>query len=309
VSLRYGYVTNGLSGHRLGDALRLLADCGYDGVALTLDPVHFDPFEPRLRSRAAKVGALCAELGLEPVIETGGRYVLDPRRKHHPSLVSDGRERRIDLLRRAVEVAAEIEAPVVSIWSGTLPKRMDREVAWELLLDGCQQILATAERHGVRIGFEPEPGMLVERLIDFEQLARDLGQPPALGVTLDLGHCVCLEPGPVTDCVQRASRALVHVHADDMRRGVHDHLMFGEGELDVATALRALGEIRYRGLVAVELSRHAHAAHEVVPRALAYLREREPRPRSGARFPRVRQLDGTPMPMGRTVVGERGGEG
>jgi sugar phosphate isomerase/epimerase len=60
-----------------------------------------------------------------------------------------------------------------------------------------------------------------------------------------------------------------------MRRGVHEHLMFGEGELETAEALRALRACGYEGLVAVELSRHAHAAHEVVPRAIEALRASE----------------------------------
>jgi sugar phosphate isomerase/epimerase len=60
-----------------------------------------------------------------------------------------------------------------------------------------------------------------------------------------------------------------------MRRGEHAHLPFGEGELDVAAALAALSAIGYEGQVAVELSRHAHEAHELVPRAIAYLRAHE----------------------------------
>jgi sugar phosphate isomerase/epimerase len=67
----------------------------------------------------------------------------------------------------------------------------------------------------------------------------------------------------------------VHVHVEDMRRGVHEHLDFGEGELDLPVALAALEEIGYRGLVAVELSRHSHAADTVVPRAIRVLREAE----------------------------------
>ena len=77
------------------------------------------------------------------------------------------------------------------------------------------------------------------------------------------------------DCIRRAAPQLVHVHIEDMRRGVHEHLMFGDGELDLAVALAALQEIGYRGMTAVELSRHAHAAHETVPRAIALLRGRE----------------------------------
>ena len=102
MSLRFGYVTNGLVGHRLQDALRLLADTGYDGVALTLDHVHFDPDAPLMSSRAATLRALLDELGLSCVVETGARFALDPRRKHFPTLLSEGRNKRVRMLTRAV---------------------------------------------------------------------------------------------------------------------------------------------------------------------------------------------------------------
>ena len=57
-----------------------------------------------------------------------------------------------------------------------------------------------------------------------------------------------------------------------MRRGVHEHLMFGEGEIDFGPVLAALREIGYEGGVHVELSRHSHDAVETARRALRYLR-------------------------------------
>ena len=44
MSLRFAYNTNGAANHRLDDAIRLIADAGYDGIALTLDHHHLDPF-------------------------------------------------------------------------------------------------------------------------------------------------------------------------------------------------------------------------------------------------------------------------
>jgi sugar phosphate isomerase/epimerase len=271
--VRYGYVSNGLADHRIDDALELLAENGYAGVALTLDHVHFDPLAPRLRARAARLRLRLESLGLACVVETGARFVLDPRRKHFPTLVSDGRERRVDLLCRAVDVAAELGAPVVSLWSGMAPPDIEPDRAWDLLLDGVERVLDHARRADVVLAFEPEPGMLVERLSDYQALERRLGRPEGLALTLDVGHCVCLEDASPADCIRQAGSRLAHVHLEDMVRGVHEHLMFGEGELDLPAALAALEEIGYEGLVAVELSRHAHRAHEVVPAAMAAVRE------------------------------------
>jgi L-ribulose-5-phosphate 3-epimerase len=270
--LRFGYVSNGLTDHRLDDALALLADCGYDGVALTLDHVHFDPDAPDLARRAAALRGRLAELGLACVVETGARFALDPRRKHFPALLDDGWERRAAFVARAIDVAAELEAPVVSLWSGARPQELAPDAAWSRLTEAVAGLLDHAARGGVVLGFEPEPGMFVERLADFEALDAALGHPAALGLTLDLGHCLCVEDDSVAACVRRGAERLVHVHVEDMRRGVHEHLMFGEGEMDVPAALSALREAGYGGLVAVELSRHAHAAHQTVPQAIAVLR-------------------------------------
>lgn len=275
MSLRYGYVSNGLSDHRIEDALELLAENGYSGVALTLDHIHFDPLAPRLRARAARLRSELDALGLDVVVETGARFVLDPRRKHFPTLLSDGRLRRVDLLCRAVDVAVELGAPVVSMWSGAAPPDESPELAWDLLVDGCERVLAHAEANDITLAFEPEPGMLVETLADYEALQERLGHPPALGLTLDIGHIVCLEPMSVTECVRRGAATLAHVHIEDSKRGVHEHLFFGEGELDLDEALGVLTEVGYTGLVAVELSRHSHAAHETVPSAMSALRASE----------------------------------
>ena len=40
MSLRFAYNTNGMQSHRLVDALALLGETGYHGVALTLDHMH-----------------------------------------------------------------------------------------------------------------------------------------------------------------------------------------------------------------------------------------------------------------------------
>ena len=273
--MRFAYGTNGFTDHRLDDALLVLADLGYDGVALTLDSGHLDPYAPGLARRVDAVATRLTALGLRVVVETGGRYVLDRHRKHHPTLLSPAPEaaRRIDLLSRAVRVAADLGADAVSFWSGAKAPGLSDGEAWGRLRRGVEHVLAQAERHGVVLGFEPEPGMFVQNIAGFERLLALLGAPSRLGMTLDLGHCGCVEPDPIPECVRRAGPWLVNVQIEDMRRGVHEHLEFGEGEIDFPPVLAALAETGYRGLVGVELPRHGHAAPVVAERSLRFLRE------------------------------------
>lgn len=274
--LRFGYGSNGFANHRIDDALAVIADLGYAGVALTLDHAHLDPFAPDLAARVGRLAGRFGELGLAVVVETGARYLLDPRRKHHPTLVSaDGREARVDLLQRAVRIAADLGAECVSFWSGTLPPPTDPaavETGWQRLADGVAEVLATAERHGVPLGLEPEPGMLVQRLDDALALRTRLGDPDLLRITIDVGHCVAVEPDSAAACIRRAGQLLVNVQLDDMRPGVHEHLEFGTGELDLPATMDALAEVGYHGLAAVELPRHSHAAPVVAQRSIAALR-------------------------------------
>ncbi|WP_432051551.1 sugar phosphate isomerase/epimerase family protein [Streptomyces xiamenensis] len=276
VPLRYGYGTNGFANHRLEDALEVIADLGYDGVALTLDHHHLDPFAPRLAARTEEVARRLDRLGLSVVIETGARYLMDPRHKHEPTLVStQGRDRRVEYLDLAVRVAADLGAQVVSFWSGILPEDTTPQEGWERITKGTAQVLATAEEHGVLCAVEPEPGMFLDTLAGVTALRRRLGDPPGLRHTIDIGHTVCNEPADTATCVRSVGPLLANVQADDMRPGVHDHLEFGEGDIDLPATLAALREVGYRGLVAVELPRHAHAAPTVAARALAALRAAE----------------------------------
>ncbi len=86
--VRFAYNTNGLAHHRLDDALRMLADEGYSGVALTLDVQHLDPFADDATSHAEGVRRLCETLSLGVVVETGAHRVDDVRAKQGPTGVS-----------------------------------------------------------------------------------------------------------------------------------------------------------------------------------------------------------------------------
>ncbi|MFE1925295.1 sugar phosphate isomerase/epimerase family protein [Streptomyces asoensis] len=271
---RFGYGTNGLADLRLDDALDLLADLGYDGLGLTLDHMHLDPFAPDLAARTRHIGRRLTALGLDVTIETGARYVLDARRKHGPSLLDpepDDRARRVDLLLRAVRIAGDLGAHAVHCFSGTLPPGTDPDTAWQRLAETLAPVLDAATAAGVPLAVEPEPGHLLGTLAGFHRLRRTLGDPAFLGLTLDIGHCQCLEPLPPADCVRAAAPWLCHVQIEDMRRGVHEHLPFGDGEIDFPPVLAALADTGYRGLTVVELPRHSHAGPHHAETSLPFL--------------------------------------
>ncbi|MEU8887938.1 sugar phosphate isomerase/epimerase family protein [Streptomyces sp. NPDC048442] len=274
--LRFGYGTNGLTDLRLYDALALLADLGYDGVGLTLDHMHLDPLSSELHSLTAKLAERLDRLDLTVTVETGARYVLDPRRKHGPSLLDPdpaGRSARADLLRTAVRVGAELGAHAVHCFSGTVPAGTPPDAAWQRLAAAMAPVVEAATAARVPLAVEPEPGHLLATLADFHRLRRALGDPQHLGLTLDIGHCQCLEEASPADCIREAAPWLRHVQIEDMRRGVHEHLPFGEGEIDFPPVLAALAATGYQGLTVVELPRHSHAGPELARSSRKFLCE------------------------------------
>ncbi len=64
---------------------------------------------------------------------------------------------------------------------------------------------------------------------------------------------------------------MVNVHIEDMRSGVHEHLQFGEGEIDFPPVLAALQETGYQNGLYVELSRHSHVAPTAAEHAYKFL--------------------------------------
>jgi D-psicose/D-tagatose/L-ribulose 3-epimerase len=270
--LRFAYNTNGVANHRLDDALSLIADSGYDGVAITLDHHHLDPYAPDFDAALDRFARRLRGLGLGCVVETGARFLLDPRNKHEPTLVTrdpEGRARRVDFLTRALRVAAATGADAMSFWAGVPKPGVDKGEAWGWLRDGVAEVVRRAEAMGAVAALEPEPGMVVETVDDYHRLKAEI---PGLRLALDTGHCLVTGEREPEAAVRELADELGTVALEDMRRGEHVHLPFGEGDMDVPAVLAALREVGFDRLVCVELSRDAHRADTMVPAAIRHLR-------------------------------------
>jgi L-ribulose-5-phosphate 3-epimerase len=273
--MKLGYNTNGLAHHRWHEAIALIATAGYRSVAITVDHHCLDPSSPSFRAELERMLALLKRFDLSCVIETGARFLLNPCRKHDPTLLSntlEDRQRRIEFLVQCAEIAHELQAEAVSFWSGIPPLNVPDDVLWTRLTDGCRAVLDAAERLNVRLAFEPEPGMFVATCDQYADLAARLAAP-RFGLTLDVGHVHCLHDGAIPDRIRQFASRLWNVHIEDMRPGVHEHLPFGQGTIDFPPLFAALQEIGYEGGVHVELSRDSHRAPDALRESFTFLTE------------------------------------
>lgn len=271
--MRLGYNTNGFAFHHWKDALDIIAELGYESVAITIDHNFLNPYSENFRKRLKKIKKRLDRLQLKSVIETGARFLLDPHNKHEPTLLcskSKLRDQRIDFLEISLEIAQFLESDAVSFWSGISKEGLPREKAFRNLTRGCKEVLAAAEVYDVPIAFEPEPGMLIESMADFKELDDELSHE-LFGLTIDIGHLQCVEDAPIPEILNHWKDRIFNIHIEDMKRGVHDHLMFGEGEIDFPPVLETLRKNGYTGGLHVELSRHSHDAVNVARDSYEFL--------------------------------------
>jgi L-ribulose-5-phosphate 3-epimerase len=258
-----GYHTNSLQNHRLSDALDLLSTYGYRAVALTPDTCHLDP-ERTSATELRDLSRRLRDLGLHPVMETGARFLLNPYHKHEPTLMTrDGAERlrRLDYYSKVAAMGAQLGARVVSFWAGVDRSRGQDSEAW--LHAGVALACERIRAEGMMPALEPEPGMAIETVADWHRLRVALGAV-APELTLDVGHLYSVWEGDPVASAVAAIPYLAQVHLEDMRRGEHEHLLPGTGEVDFLGVLSALKIGGYSGPVCFELSRSSHAAPSAV---------------------------------------------
>ena len=276
--LRFAYNTNGCNNHRLHDAIDLIAEAGYNGIALTLDWQHLDPFAEDWQQQTEKLKEKLDALGLSSVIETGARYLLDPREKHEPTFLNPqqiGRARRLTFLKRAVDIAAILEAEAVSFWAGVKQEQVSDHDAHTYLKTGVNALSAYAEIKKVTLALEPEPGMLIETLADLDQLNKELDIP--IPLALDVGHVWVTDEMEPAEAVKKYAKNSATAAIEGMNKGVHIHLPVTDGDMDVPKIVAAFKQQNYDKLICVELSRESHRAHKAIFESIAALRDMEAR--------------------------------
>ncbi|HAO71507.1 MAG TPA: hypothetical protein DD662_07245 [Planctomycetaceae bacterium] len=272
--MKAGYSTNSFGDVDPLDALSLLCEQGYASLAITPDRNILNPYEKTFASEVRVWQHALAKAQMRCVVETGARHLLDSKRKHHPTLLSDAQDdcnRRIEFLRRAIELAGELNADCVSLWSGAVCSDADETLLWRKLTDGVGEVLDHASRCGVVLGFEPEPGMFIDTVARAEELFERLGRPKSLGLTVDIGHLECLGERPLAATVRDVADRIVNIHIDDMIVCRHEHLPLGKGDIDYVPIFRELLAARYQGGLHVELPRQSHRWYETAKESYEFI--------------------------------------
>jgi len=268
-----GYNTNGFAHHQISDTLLILAELGYRSIGLTFDFNSLNPYDASARSQAKELGKLARDLNLKLVVETGARFLLDPRRKHQPALLSRQpleRKKRSDFLLLCAEIGLELGSDILSFWSGKPDFSASEETYFQLIAEQVQFLCGQIQQTKMKVAFEPEPGMFIDTMAKFSRLFSTVNQPN-FGLTLDIGHLECMQEMPIINHLTEWQKVIWNIHLEDMKPKVHDHLLPGEGSVDFQMVFNGLREIGYAGGVHWELSRHSHDAVETARKCRQFM--------------------------------------
>lgn len=265
------YNTNGLQNLSMPLAIKAVAENGYDGIELSLSKNRLCPGVTS-KKELQDIKHVLSDHGIPPVCLATGADTLLSDVRFEPSLISEnpaGRQRRIDLIRGAMDFAALLAVPVLNLASGILPQGTSREEARDRLCAGLLACLAHSDN--VTLALEPEPGMLIETTIHGLDILNTLNHP-RLMLNLDIGHAYCAETNLI-EAIQRALPHTRHTHIEDIRNRIHHHEIPGTGDIDFKEVFQAFRDSQYAHCVSVELYNHNDVWQQALAQSRAYLRD------------------------------------
>jgi sugar phosphate isomerase/epimerase len=256
--MKFAFSTNAYLKFSFADAVRRLAEIGYTGVEVMADVPHAWP-ACLLDEQKEAIRSVLADhhMAISNVNAFMMNAISDPRQRYwHPSWIEPDRhyrQIRIDHTRRALTLARELGAPNITTEpGGPVEPGGSWSAALKLFVEGLKQVAEHAEKEGVLLLIEPEPGLLIETADQFLELMQHVSSP-AVGLNFDVGHAYCVGDDPAAT-IPRLARYIRHFHLEDIAASrVHHHLIPGEGAIDFAATFRAIRDIGYRGWVTIEL--------------------------------------------------------
>ncbi len=274
--MNLAFSTNAYTAYPVAEAVARIAAAGYGGVELLADVPHLYPCsltESGLAELTAVLdawGLAVANINANTAMGYYGRPFWEPL--FEPSLANPdetARKWRIEYSKRCLDLAAILGCRNVSLTSGRVVPGSSPDKALELLQGSLETVLAHAERVGVRVGIEYEPGLLVERCEELLQLMEAMASP-FLGANLDLGHSHVLGEDPET-VIASLSPRIYNIHLEDIRGRKHYHLIPGQGDMDFPNLMQILKKYAYDGFLTVELYTFPHEPDEAARQAFRYL--------------------------------------
>jgi sugar phosphate isomerase/epimerase len=271
--MKLAYSTNAFKRYSLNEAIRMIAEIGYEGIELLCDTPHAYPpaFQDKeidsFKNQIAKFRLDISNLNAFTLYSISDVY--------HPSWIEDdkaSRELRITHTINCIKLAKKIGVKNLSTEPGGPLSGSKTNIKYleNLFMEGLNRVVPIAEQENIIILIEPEPNLLLENSNQFLNFIENLSTDN-VRLNFDIGHFYCVGEDP-TDLIYKLSEYIEHFHlADIASNRIHNHLIPGEGSINFRSVFKAIEAIGYKGFVTVELYPYQRCPKEAGKKAYEYL--------------------------------------
>jgi sugar phosphate isomerase/epimerase len=271
--MKLAYSTNAFKRYSLNEAIRMIAEIGYEGIELLCDTPHAYPpaFQDKeidsFKNQIAKFRLDISNLNAFTLYSISDVY--------HPSWIEDdkaSRELRITHTINCIKLAKKIGVKNLSTEPGGPLSASKTNIKYleNLFMEGLNRVVPIAEQENIIILIEPEPNLLLENSNQFLNFIENLSTDN-VRLNFDIGHFYCVGEDP-TDLIYKLSEYIEHFHlADIASNRIHNHLIPGEGSINFRSVFKAIEAIGYKGFVTVELYPYQLCPKEAGKKAYEYL--------------------------------------
>jgi sugar phosphate isomerase/epimerase len=274
--MKLAFSTNAFTRFTLAEAITAIADAGFAGVEILADVPHAYPqqIDAALTSAVARAidSSGLAVSNVNCNCSFGYWKDAPPEPYFEPSLISPNPQHRADRARmilKTLDFARDIGARNLSITSGRCLGGMPPDLAAKQFAHEIRPILDHADRVGVDLGIECEPGLFIEWVAELREWIERLDHP-RFGANLDIGHSQVLGES-ITGVVRELGDRIWNLHVEDIPGRKHYHMIPGDGTLDWIGLRDALWGINYQRFATVELYTHTADPHTAARRSHEYL--------------------------------------
>ncbi len=256
--MKIAFSTNAYLKYPFDEAAARIAGHGYAGLELLADVPHAWPAGLLdVQKRGLLAAMERTGLAFSNVNAFMMNAVNDYRQPYwYPSFIEPDesyRRVRIDHTRRALSLCAELGAPHITTEpGGPLAPGQSRQEAIDLFVEVLKPLAEHAEKLGVLLLIEPEPGLLLETTDQYLEVAEKV-DAPSIGLNFDVGHAYCVQED-LPRAIEKLAPQIRHYHFEDIAATrVHHHLVPGAGAIDFGEVVSAIRRTGYDGWLTVEL--------------------------------------------------------
>jgi sugar phosphate isomerase/epimerase len=277
--MKLAFSTNAFKKYTLEESITSIADIGYEGVEILCDIPHAYPptFNPDEIQSVKNLISVC-DMQISNLNAFSLYAISDV---YHPSWIEADkrlRELRLQHTIDCVQLAEKIGARNISTEPGgpmdinSHYNNFSRGQLQRLFLKGLSRAAEVAEKCGIKILVEPEPGLLLENSHEFLSFIKNL-RYDSVGLNFDISHFYCVRQDPA-NLIYQLCEYIGHFHLADISGDrSHYHLIPGKGSIDFGSVFRAIEEVGYKGFVTVELYPYQDDPIEAAKVAYEYLND------------------------------------